>query len=203
MPNGVKAVVFDIGNVLIEWQPERVYDSLMPIPEREKMFETADLHQMNDLVDRGTNWRETVYAHADKYPEFGHMIRLWHDRWIEMASPAIEGSVEVLRQLRAQGVPVLALSNFGIQPFEFAETVYPFLKEFDQRYISGYLGEVKPEPRIYQILEERCGFAPETLLFADDRQENLDAAATRGWQVHLFDGPKGWVERLKQEGVLQ
>ncbi len=198
----VEAVVFNIGNVLVEWEPERFYDTVMPRAEREKMFETVDLHRMNDLVDRGANWRDTVYACAEEYPEYRDMIRLWHDRWGEMAAPAIEESAVILRALRARGVPVLALSNFGIQTFELAETMYPVLTEFDQRYVSGYLGEVKPEPRIYEIVEEECGFSPEGLLFADDRQENLDAAVARGWQVHLFDGPAGWAARLKQEGLL-
>jgi 2-haloacid dehalogenase len=202
LPKKIEAVVFDIGNVLIEWQPERFYDTLMAVSDRKKMFETIVLHRMNDLVDRGADWQETVYACAEEHPEYREMIRLWHDRWIDMASPAIDQSIDILRALRVGFVPVLALSNFGIQTFEFAQTRYPFLKEFDQRYISGYLGEVKPEPRIYEILEQQSGFAPETLLFADDRQENLDAAAARGWNVHLFDGPKGWVARLKDEGLL-
>jgi len=203
LPSEIEAVVFDIGNVLIEWQPERFYDTVMSVADRKKMFETIDLHHMNDLVDRGANWRETVYATAEEYPKYRDMIRLWHDRWIDMASPAIDESVDALRQLRMGFVPVFALSNFGIQTFEYAETVYPFLKEFDQRYISGYLGEVKPEPKIYEILERESGVAPDRLLFADDRQENLDAAAARGWNVHLFDGPKGWVERLQAEGLLE
>lgn len=202
MQSEIEAVVFDIGNVLIEWQPERFYDTVMSAEDRNKMFKIIDLHHMNDLVDRGANWRETVYATAEEYPEYREMIHLWHDRWIEMASPAIDPSVDALRKLRMNFVPVFALSNFGVQTFEYAEAIYPFLQEFDQRYISGYLGEVKPEPRIYEILEENCGVAPDRLLFADDRQENLDAAAARGWHVHLFDGPEGWIERLKNEGLL-
>ena len=198
----IKAVIFDIGNVLIEWQPERFYDTVMPASDRKKMFETINLHHMNDQVDRGQNWRDTVYACAQDYPDYRDMIRMWHDRWIDMASPAIDQSVAILRTLRAQGTPVFALSNFGIESFEYAQTVYPFLSEFDQSYVSGYLGEVKPEPQIYQIVEDRCGIAPEHLLFADDRQENLDAAAARGWNVHLFDGPAGWADRLKHEGLL-
>ena len=80
MPRKIEAVVFDIGNVLIEWQPERFYDTVMSVEDRKKMFETIDLHRMNDLVDRGANWKDTVYATAEDYPEYRDMIRLWHDQ---------------------------------------------------------------------------------------------------------------------------
>jgi len=199
----IEAVVFDIGNVLIEWQPERFYETIMPAVECKKMFETIDLHRMNDLIDRVANWKDTVDSAAEEYPEYYKMIQLWYDRWLDMASPAIEPSVDTLRKLRANSITVFALSNFGIQTFEYAETVYPFLKEFDQRYISGYLGEVKPEPRIFEILEQESGIEPQALLFTDDRHENLNTAAARGWNVHLFDGPSGWIKRLKAEGLLK
>ena len=127
---------------------------------------------------------------------------IWHDRWIEMAAPVIDHSVRLLRALRKQRVPVYALTNFGIQTFAIAEPVYPFLSEFDRRYISGHMGVIKPEVRIYQMVEQDCGVPPEGLLFADDRIDNLRAAEARGWQTHLFDGPRGWADRLVAEGLL-
>ena len=199
----IQAVIFDIGNVLIEWQPERFYDAEVGQARRRAMFATVDLHAMNDRVDRGQPFRETIYATAEDYPEFRAEIRMWHDRWIELARPAIDRSVAILRALRGNGVPVFALSNFGIESFAYAETQYPFLGEFDRRYISGHMRVVKPDQTIYQMLEDDCGLAPETLLFADDREENIAAAQARGWQTHLFDGPKGWAARLVDEGLLQ
>lgn len=198
----INAVIFDIGNVLIEWQPERYYDRVIGEDRRRAMFATLDLHAMNDRVDRGENFREVIYATADATPAWADEIRMWHDDWLEMAKPAIEHSVRLLGALRAASVPVFALSNFGIQTFAIAEPIYPFLKNFDRRYISGHMGQVKPEPRIYEMVEEDCGLDPATLLFTDDRQENLDTAASRGWQTHLFDGPAGFAERLVQEGLL-
>ena len=94
-----KAVVFDIGNVLITWNPERLYDQLLDKVERERIFEAVDLHGMNDRIDRGEPFKETVYATAEKYPEHAELIRIWHDRWIEMASPLIDGSWAILRML--------------------------------------------------------------------------------------------------------
>ncbi|MEO1638058.1 MAG: HAD family phosphatase [Pseudomonadota bacterium] len=198
----VQAVIFDIGNVLIEWQPERFYDSVIGPARRKAMFAEIDLHGMNDRVDRGENFREVVYATADEYSAWRDEIRMWHDRWIEMAAPQIDHSVRLLRALRSNGVPVFALTNFGIQTFEIAEPVYPFLGEFDRRYISGHMAVIKPEARIYEMVEADCGLPPESLLFTDDRAENLAAATARGWQTHLFEGPQGWADRLVAAGLL-
>ena len=199
---GIEAVVFDIGNVLIEWNPERVYDRVIGVERRKAMFDAVDLHGMNDQVDRGQNWYDAVSECAAQNPEWHDEIMMWHERWLEMASPAIDHSVRLLRALRSKGVPVFALSNFGIQTFEIGEREYPFLEEFDRRYISGHMGEVKPEPEIYRMLEDDCGVAPTALLFADDRADNISAAAARGWNTHLFTDPQGFAVRLVAEGLL-
>ncbi|WP_106746316.1 HAD family hydrolase [Yoonia maritima] len=198
----IQAVIFDIGNVLIEWQPERFYDRVIGADRRKAMFAEIDLHGINDLVDRGHHFRDTIYAAAEENPEWRNEVRMWHDNWSEMATPTIDHSVRLLRALRVAGVPVFALSNFGIQTFEIAEPVYPFLKEFDRRYISGHMQEVKPGHRIYEMVEEDCGIAPAGLLFADDRADNIATAAERGWQTHLFTHPQGWADRLVAEGLL-
>lgn len=198
----VEAVVFDIGNVLIEWQPERHYDAVIGEDRRRAMFESVDLHAMNDRVDSGAPFRETIAATADQYPDFKDEIMMWYFDWIKMATPEIPASVKILRALRAKGVPVFALTNFGIESFEFAETKYPFLTEFDRRYVSGRMGCIKPHGLIYQMVEADCQIAPSKLLFTDDRADNIDMAASRGWQTHLFDGPKGWADRLVDEGLL-
>ncbi|SFD01870.1 HAD family hydrolase [Tropicimonas isoalkanivorans] len=198
----VDLVIFDIGNVLIEWQPERYYDGVIGPERREAMFAQVDLHGMNDEVDRGGDFRETIYATAERYPEWRDEIRLWHDRWIDIAAPAIDHSVRLLRALRSKGVPVHALTNFGIGSFEVAASAYDFLNEFDARHISGHLGVIKPAPRIYEIVEEQGGTAPERILFTDDRPDNIATAQARGWQTHLFEDPQGWADRLVQAGLL-
>lgn len=197
-----QAVIFDIGNVLIEWQPERFYDREIGADRRREMFAQVDLHGMNELVDRGHPFTETIYAAAEKHPDWGDEIRLWHDRWIELATPAIDHSVRLMRALRAGGVPVFSLTNFGIGSFDLAATHYPFLLEFDRPYISGHMRVTKPDPRIYEMVEADCGLAPEALLFTDDRAENIAAARLRGWQVHHFEGPQGLAARLVSEGLL-
>lgn len=198
----IDAVVFDIGNVLIEWNPERHYDRVIGPERRRALFDQVDLHGMNDRVDRGEVFRDVVYACAEDNPDWRDEIRMWHDDWLHLASPEIPLSVRLLRALRAAGVPVFALSNFGRETFALAEPAYPFLTEFDRRYISGHMGVIKPDPQIYQMLEHDSGIAPERLLFADDRADNIAAAVARGWQTHLFQGPEGWQDCLIGHGLI-
>lgn len=197
-----QAVVFDIGNVLIEWQPERFYDSVIGEDRRRAMFAAVDLHGMNDRVDSGENFRDTIYATAEEYADWRDEIRLWHDRWIEMAAPVIDHSLRLMKALQARGVPVFSLTNFGIQSYDHAATHYPFLREFDRDFISGHLGMIKPAPSFYEAVEQGSGLPPEALIFTDDRADNIAAAAARGWQTHHFTGPQGWADRLVHAGLL-
>jgi 2-haloacid dehalogenase len=198
----VQAVVYDIGNVLIEWNPERYYDARIGREARKRMFAEADPHAMNEVIDAGGLFRETIYDWAAKHPAWEQEIRWWYDHWIEMAAPRIEGSITLLRRLRAKGVPVFALTNFGIHSFDYALTQYDILHEFDHAYVSGRMGVTKPSPRIYAMVEEHSGIAPGDLLFTDDRADNIAAAELRGWKTHLFHGPQGWAARLVAEGLL-
>ncbi|MBA97942.1 MAG: HAD family hydrolase [Sulfitobacter sp.] len=196
------AVVFDIGNVLIEWQPERFFDSVIGADRRQAMFAAVDLHAMNDRVDSGEHFTDTIYATADSTPEWRDEIRLWHDRWIEMASPVIHHSVRLMKALQSNNIPVFSLTNFGIQSYDLAARHYPFLREFDRDFISGHLRMIKPDPEIFAAVEQQTGLSPDALLFTDDRPDNIAAARVRGWQTHLFEGPTGWAARLVDEGLL-
>ncbi len=198
----IRAVVLDIGNVLIEWQPERFYDAEIGEDRRRAMFAAVDLHGMNDRVDLGQGFRDVIYETAEGYPEYRDEIRMWHDRWLELATPVIPRSLHLMRALQAKDIPVFALSNFGVESFALAQEHYPFLRDFDRPFISGHLRLSKPDPAIYAHVETDSGLAPKHLLFTDDRAENIEAAETRGWQTHLFDGPEAWAARLVSEGLL-
>ncbi|MEM9009581.1 MAG: HAD-IA family hydrolase [Pseudomonadota bacterium] len=197
------AVVFDIGNVLIEWDPVKVYGPLIPDPEeRAAFFTRTGLHEMNREIDLGAPFAETVARTAAAHPADAALIQVWERRWIDMASPSIPGSVALLEDLRALGVPVFALSNFGVETFERARRAYPFLDLFDARFISGHLRVMKPDPGIYEILEAETGHRGTALFFADDSAANVAAARARGWQAHLFEGAVGLVEALRVRGLV-
>ena len=196
------AVIFDIGNVLTCWQPEAFFDRVIGADRSHALFAAVDLHGMNDLVDAGGLFRETIYDWADRNPDWAAEIRMWYDRWDELASPRIDGSIALLRALRAKGVPVFSLTNFGSYSYEEARPKMDFLSEFDREYVSGRMGVIKPDVRIYEMVEADCGIAPDRLLFTDDKAENIAAAARRGWRTHQFEAWQGWAQRLVAEGLL-
>ncbi|VAV97262.1 Hydrolase [hydrothermal vent metagenome] len=198
----VEAVIFDIGNVLIEWQPERYYDSVIGPERRQSMFAKVDLFAMMDRIDAGAPFGDTVEEVALAHPDWTPEIRQWCDNWNNLACPAIDLSVRLLRMLRARGIPVFALSNFGAENFPLSAAQFPFLAEFDRRYISAEIGLIKPDPAIYAHVEADCGLAAQALLFTDDRVDNIDAAQARGWQTHLFEGAQGWANTLVRAGLL-
>ena len=197
-----QAVVFDVGNVLTHWQPEVHYDRVLGREARERLFAEVDLHKMNDLIDLGAPFRDTVEAWAQANPDHAQGIRLWFTDWQHLASPRIDGSIRLLRVLRAKGVPVFVLSNFGTHYHDEALTGMEFLSEFDRFYVSGVLGVAKPDPRIYEIVEQDSGIPSDRLIFADDRADNITAAARRGWRTHQFESWQGWARRLVAEDLL-
>lgn len=198
----IDAVVFDIGNVLIEWQPEVWYDRHYGQDRREKLFAEVDLHEMNERVDSGENFYTVLAETEAAYPDFAAEIRAWRDNWLQLAAPVLPHSVKLMRALRAKGVPVFSLTNFGVETYEMAASVYSFLNEFDRDYVSGRMKVTKPSPKIYEMLEADCGVARERLLFADDRSDNIAAARARGWQTHHFKTSQGWADALVRHGLL-
>jgi 2-haloacid dehalogenase len=119
-----------------------------------------------------------------------------------MFEPDLKHSARLLRALRAKGIPVYALSNFGDKTFDLGQAKFPVLTEFDALFISARLGVIKPDPAIYAALETQTGHAPETMLFIDDRPENIAAAEARGWHGHVFTSEAGLAARLIAEGLL-
>lgn len=198
----IKTVVFDIGNVLLEWNPNRMFDAAIGPERRRALFEQVDLGEMNLNVDRGAPFKASIEAMVAKHPDWAAEIQLWHDRWLDMATPAIDHSVRLMHALQANGVPVVSLTNFGTDTYAIASKHYDFLTEFDADFISGHMKVIKPDARIYEMLEDALGLSGNALIFTDDSEANIAAAAARGWHTHHFTGAQGWADRLVAEGLL-
>lgn len=197
----IQAVVFDIGNVLIRWDPQGFYDARIGPAARQALFADVPLEAANLAIDHGAPFYATIADLAAEHPAHADQIMVWHDEWLGMASPAIDASVQLMQRLQAQGMPCWALSNFGEETFDIAQEAYPFLADFDGRVISGHLGVAKPDPEIYEALEEASGLRGPALFFTDDRPENIAAAAARGWHTHLFHTPQGLADALHGLGL--
>lgn len=198
----IEAVIFDIGNVLIEWNPERHYAERLG-PERQKAFFAAyDFHDLMNEIDAGAPFSETIAKAAEARPEWRTEILMLCDEWLPMTDYPMHRSVRLLRALKARGIPVFALSNFGAENFRWSAAAHPFLAEFDRQYISGDMGLRKPFAEIYAAVEADCGLPPSRLLFGDDRDDNLSTARARGWQTHRVDNEESWAQALVSHGLL-
>jgi HAD superfamily hydrolase (TIGR01509 family) len=153
-------------------------------------------------TDATEDFAGAVAARAKSFPEFAKEIQMFQERWIETLGEPIEESVALLRRLRASGKPVYALSNFARETFALAERQHDFLSEFDDRVISGHVGVVKPEPRIYEILFERVGRRPSELLFIDDSAPNVRAAEALGMPAIHFAPGVDLEKELVARGAL-
>jgi 2-haloacid dehalogenase len=182
-------VVFDIGNVLVRWNPRNLFRKTMKDEAQMERFLAAALSMdFVSLTDIAADFSKAVKERAKAFPEFAHELHLFDERWVETIGGPIEENVALLRRLRASGRPVYALSNFATVKFAIARRMYDFLGEFDHAVISGHVGVVKPDPRIFEILFERVGRRPEELVFVDDQIKNVEAARALGMDAIHF-GP--------------
>jgi HAD superfamily hydrolase (TIGR01509 family) len=183
-------VVFDVGNVLLRWNPRYLYRKVFDDEARmERFLATALSPDFILQTDVDPDFSAAIEARAQAFPEFADEVRLYDSRWVETLKGPIEENVALLRRLRAAGRPVHALSNYSTAKFAVSEALHDFLKEFDTRVVSGHVGVAKPDPRIYEILFERAGLKPQELVFIDDSLANVRAAETLGMEtIHYRPG---------------
>jgi len=196
-------VVFDIGNVLVRWNPRNLFRKTMKDEARmERFLATALAMDFVSLTDIVVDFSKAVAERARAFPEFAHELHLFDERWVETIGGPIEENVALMRRLKAAGRPVYALSNFATVKFAIARRMYDFLNEFDEAVISGHVGAVKPDPRIFEILFERVGRRPEELVFVDDQIKNIEAARALGMASIHFQSGVDLERELSQRGAL-
>lgn len=199
----VRVVVFDIGNVLIEWDPEHLYRKLIPdAAARADFLARVCTPDWNLEQDRGRRWAEAVAERTALFPEHAALIAAYSDRWGEMVPGEIPGSVAILEALRAAGVPLYAITNFSTEKFAEAQARFPFLTRFIDVVVSGDEGLLKPDPAIYRRLLDRNGLAAADCLFIDDSEKNVVGARAVGMQAHHFRDAPTLEAALRAEGLL-
>jgi 2-haloacid dehalogenase len=199
----IDAVIFDIGGVLLDWDPRYLYRKLFDDEQAMERFlaeiATMEWHEAND---RGVPFAVTCRELAERHPEYAEQIWAWGRRSEEMIAGPIAGSVEILGELRRRGVRCYALTNMEAETYPRRLEHYGFLRWFDGTVVSSAEGIIKPDPEIFERLMTRFGLAPETTLFVDDSARNVQAAAALGIQAERFSSPEELRRRLEAAGVL-
>jgi len=183
-------VVFDIGNVLLDWDPRHLYRKMFDDPARMEWFlDTVCTPAWNIEQDRGRTFAEAVAELVALHPEHEAEIRAFDERWPETVSQVIAGSLDILETLRAKGVPNYAITNFSAEKFAHAREIWPFLDAFDGIVVSGEHRMLKPDAAIYRLLLDTHGLAAADCVFIDDSPKNVEGARAVGMHALHFTAP--------------
>ncbi|MEP2705791.1 MAG: HAD family phosphatase [Roseibium sp.] len=188
MSQPITTVVFDIGNVLIEWNPEYLYQKLIPDKqERETFLNSICSMEWNLQQDLGRSWVEAIEILITLHPKKADLIRAYSENWHDMVPGEIPGTSDILAELKSADTPLFAITNFSNEKFKEAQDRFPFLKtSFRDIVVSAEEQLIKPDLRIYQVLFERNDIDPKTCFFIDDSIANVEAARQVGMVAHHF-----------------
>lgn len=196
-------IVFDLGGVLIDWNPRHLYRQMFEDEERMEWFlENICTSAWNAEQDAGRPFEDGVRLLIERHPEYERQIRAYADRWEEMLGGAIEGSVRVLADLKAAGHPIYALTNWSAETFPHAEERYDFLDWFEGIVVSGDICLKKPDPAIFHHLMETHEIEADEAVFIDDSEKNVEAARELGFGGILFESPEQLRTELTRLGFL-
>ena len=198
----IQHIVFDIGNVLLRWDPEIPFKRLIP-DEAQRQYFLAEVctPDWNLEQDRGRSWQDAEAELVGQFPKHEALIRAWRAHWHEMVPGSIEETTIILDQLISAGHDVTALTNFADDTFVEAQERFPYLRLFRGVTVSGRVELVKPDPEIYRLHADTFGLAPAATLFFDDNPVNVEAARAAGWKAEHFIDPATMRADLARHGV--
>jgi 2-haloacid dehalogenase len=199
----VKAVIFDIGGVLLDWDPRHLYRKLFADEAEMELFLTEICSPAwHAPHDRGVSTTASCAELASRHPQFSDLIWAWSTRSEEMVGGVDAGSVEVLRDVRETGLACYALTNMEAETYPLRLEQFAFLDSFDGTVVSGREGIAKPEPEIFTRLLDRFGLTARTTLMIDDTKENLETASSLGIQTILFRSSGQLRAELESAAIL-
>ena len=202
-PLSARGVIWDIGNVIVRWNPRTLYSRIFADPAECDGF-LADVCSMawHAPTDCGVTFAENCAALAARYPEHEVAIWAWKNRWWEMFSGPIPETEAAIEALNLRGVPQYALSNMSHETVDGTFAMSPAFARLAGRIISGHEDVMKPDPAIFQLACTRFGLRPADALFVDDSATNIAAARALGFHVHHFTDPAGLRPALEAAGLI-
>jgi len=198
----IRHIVFDIGKVLIHYDPDLPFSRLIPDAEKRRwFFANVCTSDWNIEQDRGRKWEDAEALLIAKHPDEADNIRSFRKHWHEMVPHAYDDSVAIMLDLIEKGRDVTMLTNFAADTFAEARKKFPFLNRPRGVTVSGEIGMIKPDRGIYERHAADFGLEPSASLFIDDSQKNVDGAIAAGWQAVLFEGAEKLEANLKRLGI--
>lgn len=198
-----KGVVWDVGNVIVRWDPRTLYEKVIPDDAAREWF-LANVCTMawHFAHDQGVTFAENRAPLLERFPEHREAILDWERRFFEMFSGAIPETEAAIAALADKGAPMWGLTNMSHETDERTFTLSPAFRHLQDIVVSARVGLVKPDPAIFHLACERAGLPPEQLLFVDDSPRNIAAAAEVGFHTHLFGDPAALSPALRAHGLL-
>jgi 2-haloacid dehalogenase/putative hydrolase of the HAD superfamily len=198
-----KAVLWDVGNVVVRWNPRTLYSKLIADPEAcDRFLATVCTMEWHARHDLGVTFAENRAPLVARFPEHARLIEAWETRWWEMFSGAIPETEAVIEELAARGAPQFALSNMSGEVREGVLAMSPAFARLGGMVISGDLAMAKPDPAIFLAACARFDRAPQDFLFVDDSAANIAAAQALGFDTHHFVDPAALRPALAMRGLL-
>lgn len=204
MKKNIETVVFDLGGVLVDWNPAYLFRKIFAEEAEMNYFLTnVCTPEWNAQQDAGRSLAEATALLVARRPEYEMQIRAYYDRWTEMLAGTIAGTLRILEQIyREDRLHLYALTNWSHETFPIALERYDFLQSFAGIVVSGVEKTKKPEKQIYQILFDRYDIKPETAVFIDDSPKNVTAAQEIGMHGIHFQSPEQLSKTLADWGVI-
>ncbi len=196
--------LFDLGHVVLDWDPARLYAKIIDTPQERQMF-LADICNMawHTRHDAGASFAENAVDLIRQYPQYETEILAWGRRWMEMFDGYVEGTAELIRRLDARQVPLYALTNMPADPWDEMLQEFEILRRFRDVIVSGRIGLIKPGTEIHHVaLEVMDHPEPANVLFIDNSLPNVEAADALGFRTHHFKHAEGLETALLCEGLL-
>ncbi len=204
MNSTIKAIIFDFGGVVINWDPRRVFRQYFPgdEPGMEAFMEEIGFHEWNLKQDEGYPFEQAVRDLSAHFPQYAHIIRAYDVEWEKSITGIVPETVEILKRLKAAGYRLYGLTNWNYTKFNLVRHRYPFFNLFEDIIVSGQVKLVKPDPAIYRLLLDKIHLGPEDCLMVDDSAGNADAARALGFTSIHFTSPQQFEAELQRLEVL-
>ena len=204
MTTAIQAIIFDFGNVLIKWDPHKVFNKYFASDTAaiERFMAEINFNEWNLSQDKGYPFAQAVAELSSKFPQYAHLIRAYDVEWEESITGPIPETIKILNKLKSAGYRLYGLTNWSAEKFSIVRNKYAFFELFEEILVSGEVKLIKPDPAIFNLMLQKIQCQPEECLLVDDSAKNIETARKMGFFAIHFTSPAQLESDLNQMGVL-